>query len=573
MCGIAGTYSQSKKINFIDVKKMTVAIKHRGPDATNYYNQDNYATGCARLSIVDRTKKSNIPYYFDNLVLSFNGEIYNFQELKKTLIKKKYKFTTASDTEVVIKSFHYWGESCFKKFDGMYACAIFNKNNNNLILARDPLGIKSLYYLNYRKSLFYSSEIKSFKKIKDLNLDKSKIYEWFLLNENYGEDTLVENVKKVLPGQIVNFCGKKKTLISFFSLSKTFKDKKLPNQKNIVKLLKNKMKLHLCDKKVKSAFLLSGGLDSSLMTAMMNEKVKLKNNKNLYSLSGQIQFEPLNEIKYQEDVVINSKIKKNISIKINKKNFLSESYKLMKRLEFPCFSPSLVALNLLFKNKIKKTKVAYTGDGADEIFLGYDWFDDLKNSNLKNMLKLISYNQEKIVKNILHNKLKNRYLVLKKKLSGLSAINKFRYINQRIYLQKWLLSRDVIGMLNSIEVRVPYCDLSILKFANQISSKYLFNKENKKIILKEVGKKYLSQNIIDRKKIGFTIPIHEWLDKQAILFYFKKLKILNNKNYRQIKVKNLLQEHFNNKKNHIRLIWTIISFEMWNKYFIRDRKF
>ena len=572
MCGIAGIYSQSEKINFIDVKKMTVAIKHRGPDATNYHNQGNYATGCARLSIVDRTIKSNIPYSFDSLVLSFNGEIYNFQELRKILIKKNYKFHTMSDTEVVIKSFHYWGVNCFKKFEGMYACAIFDKKNDDLILARDPLGIKTLYYLSYKKSFFYSSEIKSFKKIKKLKLNKSKIYEWFLLNENYGEETLVDKVKKVLPGQILNFRGKKITTTSFFSLLKTFKDKKIFKKNHIEKLLKEKTELHLCDKKVKSAFFLSGGLDSSLITAMMNRKIKLDNNKNLYSISGQIQFQALNETSYQKNVIQKSEIKKNISIKINKKNFLSESFKLMKHLEFPCFSPSLVGLNILFKNKIKKTKVVYTGDGADEIFLGYDWFQDSKPTNLKQMLNSISYINEKTAKHILRNKPKKLHCVLKKKLSSLSEINKFRYINQRIYLQKWLLSRDVIGMLNSTEVRVPYCDLSILKFVNKISSERLFDNKNKKILLKNISKKYLSKDITDRKKIGFTIPIYEWLDKQAILFYFKKLKISDSNNYRKINIKKLLKEHFSKKKNHIRAIWTIISFEMWNKFFLNDRR-
>ena len=290
MCGFVGAFS-SEKLSLEckeNLKLMIKKISHRGPDGSGYYEHNNFNTQFARLSIIDLNNRSNQPFIDSSkwFVLVFNGEIYNFLKLKKELKKDKIKFKTSSDTEVVIESFKKWGKACLNKFEGMFSFVIFDKKNKSIFLCRDQLGIKPLYYLKLNKVFYFSSEIKTFKNILKFGLNKEKIIEFSVFGSIAGEETLIKGIKQINPGNLLELNSKiniKKK--NYFNLKDTFYNSKEKNSlDDIHQELINSVKTHTISD-VGYATQLSGGLDSSLVTAITS-KYKSKNFKlHTYSVS------------------------------------------------------------------------------------------------------------------------------------------------------------------------------------------------------------------------------------------------------------------------------------------------
>ena len=570
MCGIVGSFGRKQVLvkETKQINKMLASIKYRGPDGNKIIKEKNFITGCARLAIVDPLKRSSIPFETNRFILSYNGELYNYKVLRK-ILKKDFKFNTKSDTEVFIKAFEKWGIDCFKRFNGMYACCIYDKIEKKAYLIRDSFGIKPLFYLQHENKIFFSSEIKAFKKITKLYLDIKNIKQWFHGGTVDGDETLIKNVKKVEEGSLVIFDRNlKKKKVQFFKLENTFKGTGKINLNKLEKELNYQTKIHMVDKASKSAILLSGGLDSSLLAAIIKKKYNNRS-KNFYSLSCRVNFPGLNEKQDQKEVLSQIKIK-NFFINLNSKNFFKNFHDCTKKLDHPCFHPGLVGLDMVIKSiKIKNLKVMYVGDGADEIFIGYDWFTSTSSdANLKQLLDGVSYNSFKLIEpafktNVTNVNIKN----LNKTLIGLNVEEKLRYINQKIYLSKWLYSRDIIGMRHSIEIRVPYCNTKFLELVNPTKSKFLKDK----ILLKTITKKYLKKSNFNRKKPGFTIPIRSWLTKKILNKFLEKIDLKNIRYYNYSYINKILNEHYSGKKNHIRFIWTLISFELWKKSFFNQK--
>jgi len=291
MCGIVGSFGRKQVLvkETKQINKMLASIKYRGPDGNKIIKEKNFITGCARLAIVDPLKRSSIPFETNRFILSYNGELYNYKVLRK-ILKKDFKFNTKSDTEVFIKAFEKWGIDCFKRFNGMYACCIYDKIEKKAYLIRDSFGIKPLFYLQHENKIFFSSEIKAFKKITKLYLDIKNIKQWFHGGTVDGDKTLIKNVKKVEEGSLVIFDRNlKKKKVQFFKLENTFKGTGKINLNKLEKELNYQTKIHMVDKASKSAILLSGGLDSSLLAAIIKKKYNNRS-KNFYSLSCRVNF-------------------------------------------------------------------------------------------------------------------------------------------------------------------------------------------------------------------------------------------------------------------------------------------
>ena len=572
MCGIVGLFGSGKISNkdLKKIKKMLTSIKYRGPDDRKIIKRNNHVAACARLAIVDRVKRSNIPFETERYIFSYNGELYNFKYLR-TILKKEFKFTTESDTEVFIKAFEKWGIECFQKFNGMYAGSIYDKLNKKIYLIRDQLGIKPFYYLKLENKIYLSSEIKSFKEITKIHLNKKSIKEWFRSNTTPGDEILVKNVKKVEPGTVVIFDKKlKKKKFKFFNLEDTLKNNSNFNINQIDRELSYQNKIHKADTDTKSAVLLSGGLDSSLLAILLKKYYK-EHYKNLLTFSCRVNFPKLNEAKYQKEIVNYLQVK-NTYTNINSENFFKNFNKFSKKFEFPCFHPSLVCLDMIIKKlRNKNMKVLYTGEGADEIFIGYDWFSKVNKSlTTDQILDKINYNSTKVVETAFKLGSKNnRKINFSRKFNKLNAANKLRYLNQTIYLTKWLKSRDVIGMRYSKEIRVPYCNVPILEMLNEIKMDLL----TKKILLKRLAKKYLTKFNYDRKKLGFSIPIRSWLTKKQLNNFLKQINYDGIDYYDKPCISKIFKDHFSGKKNYIRFIWTLISFELWKKEFFKQKNF
>ena len=566
MCGISGIFKNGP-INKRDIKIQKILlkeIKNRGPSSKGISKAKNYITACSRLSIVDQRKVSNIPFETSKHILSFNGQLYNYKKLKNKLItEKRVFFKTKSDTEVFIKGYEIYGNKFFKMCEGMFAASIYCKNKKSLIFIVDPLSIKNLYfYVNKEKKLLqFSSESRSLNKLNKLGINLSLSKEWFMNNQINHSISFFNKVERVKGGTIIKFDKNlKRTQTNYFNLKNTFKEKKNKLKKFSIAELINIKDYISCEEK-NNAVLLSGGVDSTLLFQILNS-VK-KQNTNLNSFSANIKFKNLSEKKTIKKNLKKLNPYKSRYINVTKKNFLKDLFYISKNSNLPIFQPNVIIFYHLMKEiKKDKIKIAFTGDGADEFFNGYKWSH--KKIDQSNLLSLgTGLNEKKYQKFFLKENIKDKQYSIKKKLffkdlKKVKPASKIRFFNQNIYLDRWLRCRDELGMLNGIEVRVPFCDTKIINFVNSLSGKSPLIKD--KYILKQ----NLNNSLIKKKKIGFTIPFSSWLTKKNI---FKILKKTNFLNLNLFNIKNF-EKLINNKKDifkHRMLIWQIISFCVWEK--------
>lgn len=576
MCGYVGAIS-SKKISTSlnrDLKSMINKIKHRGPDAFGSFKSDYFITNFARLSIIDLKKRSDQPFLDSSkrFVLVFNGEIYNYLDLKKQLEKYKVKFKTSSDTEVVIESFKKWGTKCLNRFEGMFSFVIFDKQKKITYLCRDQLGIKPLYYLKFNNILYFASEIKAFKNILKFKLNKKKIIEYSLFGNIAGSETLIKGIKEVSSGSFLKINNTLKIKKYFyFDLKQTFfNTKKNSTISDIHKTLINSVKSHTISD-VGYATQLSGGLDSSLITAITS-KNKSKNFKlNTYSVS--LNNKNVDERKFQK--IVNKQYKTvHHNIVCNPKMICKNISEMIWMYDYPLHHPNIIPSYIMNKLASKnKVKVMLSGDGADEIFEGYDWSLLNKKKISKKTIfagNFVSYEIiKKIFKNIDHSFFERKKLIKGIKNNSIAT----SILNQKLYLDKWLQRQDRSGMYASVEIRVPFCNVNILNKVNSLNHNIKTNfGNNSKFILKEISKKYLEKKIYNRKKIGFPLPLEDWFrDKNGIkslINYIQDETFYSRDIYDHQFIEDLIDLHLRKKKDLGRVLWIIINVELWHRIFI-----
>ena len=549
MCGIAG-YFGNDKISKNLFYKASKHLRLRGPDDTSFFfnYKNNLFTGLihTRLSIIDLNKRSNQPFHFKNYVMVFNGEIYNYKELKKILISKGYKFKTDSDTEVLIKSFDYWKENSFNKFEGMWALAIYDKKKNEIIFSRDCFGEKPIYYYKYEKGFFFASNINC---LLELIGEKKKF--------NY------EHIKRYLVNGYKSLYKKDETFFldvkdfpknSIFSIDNSFKLKKKiiwkPNIKvnnkikyeqavdDIKEILINSVK-HKMRSDVKLAFCLSGGVDSNSLIGIANKVF----NKEINAFSI-ISDDPRFEENKMIDIAIQSQNLNCHKIHLKKKNFLENLEQQIILAGRPIYTISYYLHNILMKEIAKRGyKVSISGTGADEIFTGYYdhynlyafqnrnnkiykkkindfWKKEIKkyvrNPFLRN-LKLF-YNNRKFRDHIyLNNKLFSSYLK-DGWLEGFEEkffspdILKNRMLNELFYeAVPVILSEDDNNSMNySVENRSPFLDINLLNYTLNLPSKFYMQKGFSKSLLRDSMKNFVDDRILyNTRKVGFNASINE----------------------------------------------------------------
>ena len=386
MCGFVGALtkdilSKNHISNLINMNKM---IAHRGPDNEGLYQSKNYACAFSRLSIIDINNRSNQPFTDSKkrFYLVYNGEIYNFLELRSELINTGIKFATSSDTEVLFQSFIKWGPNCVNKFIGMFAFVIFDKKLNELHLFRDQLGIKPIYYKVIDNIFFFSSEIKTFKKISQLSLNINKLTEYATWGSILGEDTLLNGIKQIEPGNYLtidsNLNLKKNT---YFDLKDTFstKDGKIEIER-LEDQIKNNIIIHTRSD-VDYGTQLSGGLDSSFITAVASSYQKDLKDKNLFTFSTRLENQALDETKYQ--LIVSERYNTNHQSYLYNNNDIKKYInQTIWMYDYPLHHPNIIS-SLLMNQLAKKNnlKVLLSGDGADELFSGYFWDFAKKNKS------------------------------------------------------------------------------------------------------------------------------------------------------------------------------------------------
>ena len=607
MCGFVG-YINKEKDKKDNIKKMADLIAHRGPDSEGYYTDENIALGFRRLSIIDLNNGSQPIYNEDkSKVIIFNGEIYNFEPLRKDLIKKGHTFTTKTDTEVILHGYEEYGEKILDKLRGMFAFVIYDKNTKELFAARDFYGIKPLYYAKMGNTFIFGSEIKSFlihpHFKKELNY---KMLEYYLTFQySPGNETFFKNVYKLMPGHYLKYKNGKLEIKKYYEIkfkqdkSKTYDEWK----QGIKERLADSIKAHkISDVEVGS--FLSSGVDSSYIAACsdVDKTFTVGFNNEKYS-----------EINYAKD--LSEKINtQNISKIITKEEYIKNLPNIIYYMDEPVADPSAIALYFVTQIASENVKVSLSGEGADEIFGGYNiyqepltdaWYYKIPypirfaigkvasifphkrgiNFLIRRGLKLedrfignafIFNNKE--VKKILRNKRKTKgFQDLTKpyydKVAGKDDITKMQYIDFNFWLVGDILTKaDKMSMANSLEVRVPFLDRPLIDYATSLPTEYKVDKNTTKKIFRDIASEVLEDKVSTKKKLGFPVPIRVWLKEDETYESVSKVFMKDDKFFNQKAILKLLDDHKKGKADNSRKIWTIYVFLIWYEIFFGGNK-
>lgn len=597
MCGISGFHSGQESAQ-LAVNKMLLKTTHRGPDAINsrFFSQDNLCFGHNRLSILDLESRSNQPFEFNGLTMVYNGEVYNYKELRVELEVKGYKFETTSDTEVVIKAFHYWGFDCFDKFNGMWALAIYNSITKKIILSRDHFGIKPLYYYKDNQRFIFGSEIKQLTAVlPKLNYNRNQVLSYLTLGfENFNFETFFEGIYEIPAGEVYEFDLKQKT-ISFIKKLKIQKAK-IPKLINDVVeefdfLLRKSIKLRQrSDVPITSC--LSGGLDSSLVTYFMADQGTSEN----FDCALHVQSMELESDESHFAKSVASELNLDLTVvKPSSYDFIDKFSKVMVAQEEPFGSPSIfMGYNVFELAKSQGKKVVLNGQGADELFFGYERYFALMKSN--NPIKLLKYAKDCSKKNkqsisyFVANQFYFRNFFIRKtmiqnrilsKLSITSLEEKFIFDQLAEQMQKYECSSELFqaelykyqlphllryedrnSMAHSVEARLPFLDQDLVAFAHALPLELKIKQGWTKYIMRESAKTKLGQKIAWRKdKIGFESPTNTWLRDNEV--FINDLVNESTIIVDFFKSKNIGQQLFNFSEN---FRWRIINLAAWEKF-------
>jgi len=556
MCGIYGIVSfNNNPINIEQFNRIGNSLIHRGPDSQGSFLEPNVCIGHNRLSIIDLSEKGKQPMVSSdgNLVIAFNGEIYNFQELKDKLIKLDVHFMSLTDTEVILNAFSVWGTESFDMLNGIFSFVIFDKRSNTLYFVRDYAGIKPLYYFISNNVLIFSSEIRGFRAY-DVNWPSND--EWPIYFLSYGfipfEFTTLRNVHSLKKGCYLSVdlsSGVNKIHeYKVFRYTNSITDEKEALRK-VRYTLQNSVSRNMISDAPLGIFL-SGGIDSSLI-ALIADSLKPKN---LITLS--ITFEEANftEESFQEIVLRRMKPHQHLQVEITGQNFIEKIDDIFESMD----QPTCDGINSYFISEAAHKmglKAVLSGLGADELFGGYpsfnriNWlkalhkvpspilksFDNFQNekvarlayfgleSNIKDYLffrgifspknvATLTGIQESTVINILNVFKFNEYPTIYDK-------NLASFLESNIYMQYQLLKdTDYMSMWHSLEVRVPFLDKELISLMHLISPDIKYNSDQKKYLLKKAFEDILPTPILNRKKQGFTFPFDIWFRENINIF-------------------------------------------------------
>lgn len=644
MCGIFGFNFEDKSL----LKKGLSKIVHRGPDDHGIYLDKGISLGHQRLSIIDLTKKGHQPMCDKNneVVIVYNGEVYNYKKIRKKL-KKKYDFISNTDTEVILYAYKEYGTECLRHFNGMFAFCIYDKKKNILFLARDRIGIKPLYYY-YNKSnnkFIFASEIKSILEDKTIKreIDLNAFNNIMSLKYNLAEQTILKKIYKLLPSTYLIFdlkkSGqlKKKKYWSFDISDKNILDKgESYFKEKFLNLFYNSVKKRLISD-VPLGVYLSGGIDSSSILAMMNKiKKELHDTEPIRTFSIGFGYnEDIDELRFSK------KISSYFNTDHSEFNVTSDSVKLLPEIVWLMDEPmgelALIPIHVLSKKtREKKNIVVLTGDGADEIFAGYEqtkfltkinyisslplfirknifsqlikftpkslfniffkYYSSLGEEGVKrttNLLTLINnkpktylefvsfFNQQDL--HDLYDKNKDiDILNLEKKLKPYFE-NKNHFLNQILKLElentlpeNYLMKVDRMTMAHGVEARVPFLDHSLVEFSTTIPVKLKLNGFNEKYILKKSMSNLVPKFIIKRTKQRFYVPVDLWIQdnlKPMLQEFLNKKHIKKQGFFNSYAIEKIFNNYNNSRLIYGRQLWNLLNFQLWYKIYIENQDY
>lgn len=605
MCGITGFINKQDNKKEI-IKKMADKIAHRGPDGEGYYIDEDIALAHRRLAIIDLSTGNQPMYNKDkSLVIVFNGEIYNYLEIKDELKKKGYSFENKSDTEVIINGYQEWKEDVVNHLRGMYAFAIYDIKNKKLFMARDKWGIKPLYYCNFNNTFMFSSEIKAFLEhpdfIKELNTDILSAYLCF--NSTPTTETFFKGVYRLEPGHYLTYQDGKVDIKKFFQIDISPEKQDMDKIVNDIKdAMKNSVEYHqISDVEVGS--FLSSGIDSSYL-------VSLARPDKTYTVG--YDNPKYDEISYAKDLTEKLGIS-NTSKKITKEEYINNFDKIMYYMDEPLADPSAIALYFVAEIASHDVKVVMSGEGADEFFGGYgtyledisqSWYmkipyflrhaaamvakvlPDIRGLNFiyRRGQHLEDYNiglgrvfrdeeARKVVK--LKNQIPTKSIVasLYNDYKGKDDTSKRQVIDYYYWLVKdFLHAVDRNTMMFSLEARTPFLDDKVYEVARKLPFEAKINNETTKPALRLAAKSVIPNESYKKKKLGFPVPLREWI-KDDDLYNKIKIKFESDnasKFFNQKRILKLLELHKTGKKDCYKKVWTIYTFLVWYDVYFKE---
>ena len=608
MCGFSGFIDNIPNKKTV-LESMMDEIIHRGPDESGEYIDENAALGFRRLSIIGVGNGLQPLYNEDgSLALVFNGEIYNYQELREDLIKKGHIFTTETDSEVLIHLYEDCKTEMVKKLRGMFAFAIWDKNEKTLFAARDHFGIKPFYYTQVEKdgqqSLIFGSEIKSllmhpnFKK----EVNKHALKPYLTFQYSVLDETFFKGVFKLKPGHFMVYKDGKVRVEKYWDVE--FKQENIDLKESVNRIkdaVSESVEAHSHSEVPLGSFL-SGGVDSSYIAkCLMPQKT--------FSVGfEQENFDESDLAKDLSDILGIENVRKTITA--------DECFEMLPTIQYhmdePQSNPSSVPLYFLSKLAREHVTVVLSGEGADEIFGGYEWYDD--DEKLKKYKKLPAFIRKPVAKvaqkmpyfkgrttlirggapvedyfigqaqifeereavDILKAPYKKSPSVREitkpvyDKVKNQDDVTKKQYLDLKLWLAgDILLKADKMSMAHSIELRVPFLDKEVMKVGESIPTEYKVNDENTKVALRYAAKEVLPEEWAKRQKKGFPVPIRFWFKEQK---YYDMVKETFTSDYAgeffdTEKIVKLLDDHFHDRCNNARKIYTIYVFLVWYKRF------
>lgn len=525
----------------IDINNECHKLKYRGPDQTSIYVDHRIKCGFNRLSIVDNNLLSNQPMVDAerSWLLVFNGEIYNYKELQLNLEKKyHYKFKTDSDTEVLLAGLGFEGESFVRRLNGIYAFVFIDLRSYNILAGRDLFGVKPLYFALVNQALYFCSESLVLSEILNSKVDSGLLSFYMSTGSVYEGGSIYSRINSVKSNSIIRY---NQGQLSEEKVSDVIDGKEggCTTVNKVTHAIFNAVNRQVPP--VPFGLMFSGGIDSTYLLSLLNQSERFHGT---YAVN--VDDDEMSELYWQEIAYEKfGPIKKINTIRLTKENFSIDEYrKVAANYDMPFFHPNYVGADrMAAAAKADGLKVLMSGEGADEVFLGYRWFYD--QSPLTSIFEYTPYQalSQLMGANTLD-------------LDHIYGMNKIEFF-QKYYLQRWLNRSDMTGMKNSIEVRVPFLDVELVTRLNNLSETY------KKIggakwLLKHRLKNIFDDTFIDRRKRGFDFPLNSWITSEHFVFLMDNRDLFA---FDEEKLKRLFgSSNFMDK----RLIFSLFSFAIWS---------
>lgn len=608
MCGFLQVFKKGLSTEDIKIcRESAEIIRHRGPNDTKEIIHDNAFFVFNRLSIIDLENGVQPFNYNDKYTIVFNGEIYNYKELRNELMQVGYSFKTNSEIEVIATLYDKLGKKLVNKLRGMFAIVIYDRKKEKVIGIRDNFGIKPLYYMKKDNGLYFSSELKALKNIFDNLTYRSEVLGEYATFQYIPSNQSIFKEVKILPaGHLIekDLSGDEK-VERYFDV--TFNEKhhnKEELKKKIKSVIRESVAKHL-ESDVPVATFLSSGIDSSIVT-----KIASDINPNIVSYTIGFDIDGYDETEHAKRFADEIGIK-NVGIKLNYKDYIRELPKIVYHMDSPIGDPSIIPLYHICKAVSKDYKVILSGEGADEFFGGYNIYtedESLKMFNyipkgMKDILKKVAsvvpdntkgksfiirgstplekryvgnaniFNvneKSKVIRN--YNKLKNDLEITEELFNDVKSYDnvvKRQYIDINTWLVGDILTKaDRMSMANSLEVRVPFVDKEVFSLASTLKKENKIQGFTTKYALREAFKDELPEYLYTRRKLGYPVPMRVWLKDELYDWAFNLIDTNPVKDINKDEVLNMLKKHKEGKGDYSRKVWSMIVYIIWYKLYI-----